>query len=318
MARIERKHLNKFLYYIAALSRELVPAWICRAWLQKKLKLQGDVEYINDRVNYYNKLSKNVSLSAKAIALADVKITTRPRVYYFDSYEYLRYFDPSLKANFLFGDIVHVPDEPSIVKSRPVAGDNVNSVLLKLNKVRHFIFLNDTIDFRKKKDLLIGRSVVGQPHRIRFFEKYFDHPLCDLGQINHDKNTQWIKNKIAIEDHLSFKFILCLEGNDVASNLKWVMSSNSIAVMPKPTYETWFMEGRLIPNYHYIEIKSDYSDLEEQLTFYINNTDAALQIVKNAHSYVSQFKNNRREDIISLMVLQKYFLHTGQRNTPSR
>ena len=38
------------------------------------------------------------------------------------------------------------------------------------------------------------------------------------------------------------KFILCIEGNDVASNLKWVMSSNSVAVMPKPKFESWFME----------------------------------------------------------------------------
>ena len=32
-----------------------------------------------------------------------------------------------------------------------------------------------------------------------------------------------------------------------------------VAVMPKPKYESWFMEGKLIPNYHYILIKDDYS-----------------------------------------------------------
>ena len=62
---------------------------------------------------------------------------------------------------------------------------------------------------------------------------------------------------------------MALEGIDVASNLKWVMSSNSIAVMPRPTCETWFMEGTLIPDYHYIEIKPDFSDLEERLNQYI-------------------------------------------------
>ena len=29
----------------------------------------------------------------------------------------------------------------------------------------------------------------------------------------------------------------------------------SIVIMPKPKYETWFMEGTLIPDYHYIFIK---------------------------------------------------------------
>ena len=51
---------------------------------------------------------------------------------------------------------------------------------------------------------------------------------------------------MTINEQLHYKFILCSEGNDVASNLKWVMSSNSIAVMPKPKFETWFMEGILV------------------------------------------------------------------------
>ena len=53
---------------------------------------------------------------------------------------------------------------------------------------------------------------------------------------------------------------MCVEGVDVATNLKWVMSSNSIAVMPKPEIESWFMEKTLIPDFHYIEIKKDYSE----------------------------------------------------------
>ena len=48
-------------------------------------------------------------------------------------------------------------------------------------------------------------------------------------------------------DNLNYKFILAIEGYDVATNLKWIMSSNSLAVMPRPTYATWFMEGTLIP-----------------------------------------------------------------------
>ena len=35
--------------------------------------------------------------------------------------------------------------------------------------------------------------------------------------------------------------------------------------MPKPKFETWFMEGILVADQHYILIKDDYSDLEENL-----------------------------------------------------
>lgn len=119
---------------------------------------------------------------------------------------------------------------------------------------------------------------------------------------------------MTISEHLDYKYILCLEGNDVASNLKWVMSSNSLAVMPKPVYETWFMEGSLIPDFHYVHIKDDYSDLEEKLNYYNTHTAEALKIVENAHKYINQFKNKKQEDLISLLVIKKYLKMTGQEN----
>jgi hypothetical protein len=103
---------------------------------------------------------------------------------------------------------------------------------------------------------------------------------------------------------------MCLEGNDVATNLKWVMSSNSIAVMPRPTCETWFMEGRLVPNYHYIEIKDDLSDLEDRLQYYSSHPAEAQEIIGYAHEFVAQFMDEERERIISLLVMENYLKNT--------
>ncbi|KAA6324688.1 hypothetical protein EZS27_026016 [termite gut metagenome] len=235
-------------------------------------------------------------------------------VYFFDSYQYTRYFPNHLKAAFLFGDVTHVPKIPSITKSRPINENNANSVILNLEKVRHFMFVKDKKRFQDKKDILIGHAVVAQLHRIKFWEMYFNHPLCNLGQINKNNTNhpEWIVKPMTIDEHLEYKFILCIEGYDVATNLKWVMSSNSLAVMPRPRYETWFMEGRLIPNYHYVEIKGDYSDLEDRLTYYIQHTNEALQIIENAHQYIAQFRDKKREDLISLLTLRKYFKQTKQ------
>src|SRR5690606_18133402 len=107
------------------------------------------------------------------------------------------------------------------------------------------------------------------------------------------------------------KFILALEGNDVATNLKWIMSSSSIAVMLLPKYETWFMEGRLVPDYHFICIKVYFSYLVVSLHYFIRHDDKAMTIVRNAHDYIDQFKNKKREDIIALKVLRKYFDFTA-------
>ena len=117
--------------------------------------------------------------------------------------------------------------------------------------------------------------------------------------------------RMTYKEQLQYKFILCLEGNDVASNLKWVMSSNSIAVMPKPKYETWFMEGLLIEDQHYIIIKDDYSDLETKLKFFLDHPQKAKLIVENANRHVNQFKDQKKEDLLSFMVLNKYFNKTN-------
>ena len=140
--------------------------------------------------------------------------------------------------------------------------------------------------------------------------------MCDLGQINRGtSHDQWVKKKASLDTHLKHKFILCIEGNDVASNLKWVMSSNSVAVMPKPKYESWFMEGKLIPNYHYILIKDDYSDLEEKLNYYKKNTDELKRIAKNANQYTNQFRDRNKEKLISLLVMEKFFKLSNQKKS---
>jgi len=306
---------NKLPYYVSSFLKRLVPMQLLRGKLNQKLKQLNryNAAEIYDRVNYYNKLKPGSELGADPTVLKDLLQLKSPSAYRYDTFEYTRLFSPQLKANFLFGDVIHTPNVPTIQKSRPVAGDNSKAVLLKLDKKRHYLFVNDNKPFAQKKNMLIGRSAINQEHRVRFMEMYFSHALCNLGQVNtNNGKPEWVKPKIPISTHLEYKFILSLEGWDVATNLKWIMSSNSIAVMPKPKYETWFMEGRLIANHHYICIKDDYSDLEEQLNYYITHEQEALAIISNANAWVKQFQDKRKEDLISLLVLQKYFECTGQ------
>ena len=88
------------------------------------------------------------------------------------------------------------------------------------------------------------------------------------------------------------------------------MSSNSVCVMPNPKYETWFMEGKLKPDFHYICLKDDFSDAEEKIDFFIKHPDHVKKIIANANDYVDQFKNKRKEKLISLLVLNKYFSYS--------
>ena len=312
--RIDFNKNTKLTYYISNILKLLIPTKYYQMKLPTYLDIKEEKEYIQQRVNYYNKLKENFSPASTLPTIESFRKNEKKKTYYFDLLEYLRYFNPKLKVSYLFGDIVDVPEEPSLLKSRPIEGENQNSILLKLNKVRHFIFVNDTTKYEDKKDMLVWRGKCYTQKRQDFIQKFYNHKNCNIGQTNTkgDINQPWQKEKMQLSEQLQYKFILTIEGNDVASNLKWVMSSNSLAFMVKPTYETWFMEGRLIPNYHYVLLKDDYSDLDEKIEYYSKNIDKALEIIQNAQKYVEQFKNKRREDIISLLVLQKYFEKSQQ------
>ena len=303
---------SRIAYQWRCLLHRLTPQW----WLQKRSKqlldsLNGrpDKDYILERVNYYCKLLKETGIRG------EFTLNSMPKAknnYFRDLFEYSRFFDGNLNVDTVFGDNISIPITPSVTKSRPISEVNENCVLCNLNKVRHFIFLNDKRSYDSKLDKAIYRGASYQPHRVAFMERYFGSDWVDCGDTSPKPlRSEWKVQSITLYDHLVCKFIVSLEGNDVASNLKWIMSSNSIAVMPKPKYETWFMEGTLIPNYHYIEIKEDYSDLPEKLQYYIDHPEEAKKIIQNAHEYVKQFKDKNREDLIHLLVLRKYFSLTN-------
>ena len=181
----------------------------------------------------YNKLTGIRELSGLT-HVSDV--TNSNGTYNCDAFEFTRYFSPDLLLDKHFGDWTTICETPSIVKTRPLSGDTSNNVILNLDKVRHFVFLKDKRTFASKWDKAVFRGAAYQPHRRRFMEKFFGHPLVDCGNTaeKSDLSKEWSAPLITLYDHLKYKFVISLEGTDVASNLKWVMSSNSVAVMPRP------------------------------------------------------------------------------------
>lgn len=314
----------KFFYFVRNFVRYAVPRPLLQRRLDEVLsevERRSDRDYILQRVSYYNRLPEGATLPVeRSKPLGEHRFGKGVRTaYFFDSYEFTRWFDDALRWNMIPGDVTQVPDIPSVVKSRPIAGDNANSVLLNLDKFRHFVFLRDDIPFREKENRAIFRCAINCHHpnhhlRRRFMERYFGSACCDAGISNRHASLppEWTKPHISMYDHLRYRYILTIEGNDVATNLKWVMSTNSLPVMPHPTYETWFMEGTLVPNYHYVEIRPDYADLEERMHYFSSHPEQAEAMIRHAHDYIRQFRDPHRERLISMLVLHRYFECTGQ------
>jgi len=314
--RIDFSKNIKLFFYIKGFFNLLIPFSIYKKNFLSIYESLNEIDkdYINKRVNYYNKQKSSFKVSVNACQIIEFIKNEKKKTYYFDLLEYVKYFSKKYYIEYIFGDVTYVPNIPSIVKSRPIKVDNTNSILMKLNKIRHFIFVNDDVSYEDKLNKAVWRGKCYTSHRNIFVELFYNKEFCDIGQTNTkgNMNVPWQKNKLSLNEQLRYKFLIAIEGNDVASNLKWAMSSNSLVLMSKPQYETWFMEGTLIPNYHYVLLKDDYSDMEEKIIFYTKHTDKAKEIISHANKYIEQFKNEEYEDLISYMVLQKYFKYSDQ------
>lgn len=319
---MDRFKPKKIRSYVSAYLREAVPSGIWRIFIPDflaSLAERDDIEYILARVFYYNRIRENFKLDDDALRLKELWKVKSSSMYKHDAWRTSRWFDQRLKWKLDCGDVNWVCRSPSITKSRPIRDDNRNNIILKLDRCRHFNFISDPYRYQDKADRSVFMADIGDAgkmNRVEFMKMYFGSDICDCGSIRNLPGgvlpSEWLRPKMKIREMLQYKFIIALEGNDVATSLKWIMSSRSLAVMPRPTCETWFMEKTLIPDYHYVEIKPDYSDLRDKIRYFSSHTDEALAIIENAHGYIRQFQDKEREDIIEYLVLLKYFRDSGQ------
>lgn len=317
MASIKRK-LDRAAYWALNITRELTPQFLFRRRLRDILAQADryDAAYLSQRVGYYNKLSYALKAQEYSTKIASIPIGAS--MYYLDLKEHARYFPRHLQLNQIFGDVTHIPDRPSFVKSRPIFGDNRNSILLNLDKFRHFNFLNDQMNFRDKKPMAVWRGGGHNAKRAALVQRYFDHPLCDVGVSLGQPIGATRKPFLSATEQMLFRYVISVEGVDVATNLKWILASSSLCLMPAPSYETWFMEGRLEAGKHYVLLRDDFEDLEEKILHYESNIGEAEEIIRNANSFAAQFRDATRERLVSLFVMYKYFVATGQLEADDR
>ena len=319
---------SKLPYYTGIFIRNLIPDAFYRRRLLALLASidsRPDAALIRERAAYYCALGPDSApLSPDSIRIADQRHPSRSTVYYYDSRAFLRYFPPDLRFFLLPGDAR--PDVPpgTLAKARPLAPegrpDNSAWVLLPLNQIRHLNFIRDPFPHDAKAPLAVFRGKVKgstwnnyKPGREIFFHALHGRPRYDLGDtVRKPAEPSWAAPPLSIWQQLRYRYIFSIEGNDVATNLKWVLSSNSLAVTPPLTHETWFQEGLLRPHVHYIPVAPDYSDTDSVLDWYDAHPDARDAILRNAHAWVARLLDPRREFLIALLTLARYFEATGQ------
>lgn len=235
---------------------------------------------------------------------------------YYDSFkkEYTNVSDK--KFILVTGDVSHTrTDIAFLCKTRPIENKG-KTVLLPLNNIRHWKPIHDVkaydIPYDEKKNKIVWRGAsTGKDIRSFIVEKYYNYPghEIDIGftdfmeYYSGDKNPKYLKKSMTMGEMLQNKFLISLEGNDVASNLKWVLASNSLCIMPPPKIESWLMEGLLIPWVHYVPLDDNLPDIYD---WCLKNPEACKEIVGNANVFVGKFMDGANEFKIITGVLKGY------------
>lgn len=111
----------------------------------------------------------------------------------------------------------------------------------------------------------------------------------------------YVKKYMSQRKLLRYKYIIVVEGNDLASGLPWNLSSQSVVMTPPFTVESLVVDpSRLLPWVHFVPIRSDFLDLEEKLEWCLSHDDDCKRIVNNANSYMESVRRLQKLSLIQL------------------
>jgi len=325
---VYRDQSNPDCYTFCSIHKNFTLENFNKLWEKKREKIPNDKEHKFWKI--HNAMRATMSDSMRTYNNNNYII---PMIELFNSDEYFKNKAFLLRP----GDVTFNTPIPVITKTFPIITEDSchyctnisndmklsrNNIILKLNPERHWIkplelVKKSDIKFGKKNNKIVWRGGPNgfldhkyRPSRLTFCKKWTNHSdkMIDVGFVGNYENLSG-KGRKDISEQLQSKFIISLEGSDVATNLKWIMYSNSVPVMPKPTMCSWLMEDQLEPWVHYVPLENDFSDVEEKYDWCINNLDKCEEIAINSKKYMDQFLDEEREAKITNLVLRKYVDH---------
>lgn len=175
-------------------------------------------------------------------------------------------------------------------------------ILWKLNVAWHYgwaqkLPLPETRWSQKKEVALFRGAPTGRVRnsihygwnnsRHQFVRRYANSTHSELVDVGFSfafsaDEARFVKKALGRRSLLRHKYLVALEGNDVATGLKWMLFSDSVVMMPPPTVATWALETTLQPFVHFIPLKPDGSDLLQMVHWARSNDEKARAIAKQA------------------------------------
>ena len=116
-----------------------------------------------------------------------------------------------------------------------------------------------------------------------------------------------LKEPMKVKAMLKYKYLISGEGNDVATNLKWALASNSVVFMPPPTRESFILESKLKPWVHYVPLEHTMEDLEAKVSLCEMNRSRCRRISEAATLYMRAFSTRRKLFRLGAQVYEQHF-----------
>ena len=214
-------------------------------------------------------------------------------------------------------------------------------IVWKLATDRHFKKLGDVYRYdtqwARKKDVAVFRGQLtgsrdGYDKHLSDMENCQNLKRCRL-VYNHANSTlidarltstrerlpdvlngvELLAGKVKLDTLLAYKGIIMIEGNDVASGLKWALLSQSVVLMPIPKHTSWAMEELLEPWVHYVPLDDFATNVEERMQWVVDHDEEARRISERATLWMEDmvFHPDAAEDdrLIQEEILRRYEAH---------
>lgn len=228
---------------------------------------------------------------------------------------------------------------PLVTASSKYNKDKVSPIVWKLEMCRHW----DPLEYSRRhdtkwEDKKLGALWRGDLTGNHLTEVYTNEQICFGNQrcrfVFYHRNSKlvnaglssglhWfssengyisgvpvIKGRVSIQQIQKYKVIISMEGNDVASGLKWALLSESVVLMPKPTKSSWAMEELLEPWIHYIPMYDNGTNAEEMIQWVGDNDKEAKKIAERGRLFMYDMLYHpdaaREEREIKAEIAQRY------------
>jgi hypothetical protein len=158
------------------------------------------------------------------------------------------------------------------------------------------IINNNFIKWEDKINTCIWRGDIKNGYSYNFFNipESKVHPREYFIQLYEKSllNNINFKNELtSIEDQIKYKYILDIDGfASTWSATVWKLYSGSVLLKQKSVWSQWYYDD--FKEYeHYVPVENDFSDLNNQIQWCIDNDDKCKIIVSNAKKFVQERLN---------------------------